>query len=164
MSDGKETRTEDPIVHKSIKLFRYNEKKVVLLARNKTEDPTLGSVAKKRCICTFCNKILGTAFSLHRHLRNVHKFLVLKVPTPFQCHFCNRWYSQKRNLISHLRSRHPSSIGEHLKLRKLHRKINCPECPSPTFQNRKALRKHITSVHGITFESEELSFNCREGM
>ncbi|KAF4519201.1 hypothetical protein B566_EDAN013494 [Ephemera danica] len=144
-----------------IKLARVQKVPPFLLVKHipkPSETEVKGEEKKKvfNCKCSVCEKSYTTVFNLHRHLRRVHKLLVLKLRKgEFICDVCQRCYTSKKNLASHFSMKHKTSE------QKQKAAITCPECHL-VFRQRELLRNHIADTHGVVFESKEFTFSCRD--
>uniref|UniRef100_UPI003AB7C31D uncharacterized protein isoform X2 n=1 Tax=Stichopus japonicus TaxID=307972 RepID=UPI003AB7C31D len=86
--------------------------------------------------CEHCNKFFGTEYSLRVHLKRMHTIGRL-----FKCQFCDKSYTQRANLINHVR-RH---TGE--------KPFQCRFC------NKAFIQKYGLTVHERTHTGEK-PFQC----
>lgn len=74
------------------------------------------------------------------------------------CFICEKHFSKKCNLYRHIREVHGLEP-------EYEKKIKCPDINcNATFQNHTELRSHISSIHGIQCDIEELKFETKNGM
>lgn len=140
---------------------------VLFRVSNKRQKTQATKANKYKCECTVCGKLFAESYSLRRHLKNVHKMLVLKLENDYKCRHCELSYSTKKSLVVHVRQKHSSteSVDPALSLLQrtnTHCGIICPEC-SVVFPLRRRLREHLTASHGVQFQPEKLVFQCRDG-
>jgi len=88
-------------------------------------------------ICPECGEEVGVA-RLKTHMRSKH---TLESQKPYQCHLCNKGFSQK------------VSLEEHIYVHTGERPYNCPYCPERTFNNSSNRIKHLKHAHPQEYQN-----------
>jgi KRAB domain-containing zinc finger protein len=102
--------------------------------------------------CKFCEEIVSTK-NMRRHTRIVHRHALIntdlkaELVKPFKCEKCNRFFSRKDNLKTHIDSIHSGLMKT---------KYSCKIC-SETFSRSYNLKIHIACKHS----SHQASFKCQ---
>lgn len=93
----------------------------------------------KRYLCTFCQKGFNDAFDLKRHTRT-HTGV-----RPFQCFECDRKFTQRCSLESHLNKVHQVELSFRYKERRAKLYV-CEDCGSTT-ENPEEHLDHLQKNH-----------------
>ncbi|XP_073842728.1 uncharacterized protein [Musca autumnalis] len=167
-----------------------NEHKCELCCSSYTEVSSLLKHVRKKhpssiseYICEICKQGFATQTSLDRHTSTRH--LVAQKPTNHKCEICGRCYLESRNLQSHIRKKHPSSIdtvyiceicnqrfttqiGLHRHSFKMHSvaqkptKHKCEIC-GIFYSSSHSLQAHIKQIHPTSIDLKYMCEICNQG-
>jgi hypothetical protein len=97
------------------------------LGYDKDSDITITTYRLMDLKCVFCEQSCDNFSRLVKHMNHTHPI------NCFVCHDCDRKFNKKRDLESHIRTRHK-------------KEYNCKKCPL-SFPNNAALQKHKARDH-----------------
>lgn len=116
--------------------------------------------------CLFCDKFFARPYTLKVHVKRQHadsfKEQYPEVTYNYHCGQCNRKFSHKHHLRSHLKlhlsTENNSTVQTLLQTNNKKQKI-CPMCKTYSTSSIDEIIKHLLNCHEIKVQSEELKFS-----
>lgn len=120
--------------------------------------------------CIECLRVFSAKKNLYAHIRKFHKDtleIIKTEPDPalrVKCSVCSKLFSNTYSLKRHFKSHNENGDHTYSNESQKSSRLLCPQescdekCP-----NYRSLRIHLSDVHSLEIENEELEFNSLEG-
>ncbi|XP_064611571.1 zinc finger protein 423-like [Liolophura sinensis] len=102
--------------------------------------------------CNYCNAPYPNLYSLHEHMRVIHKnqpCLDIKYP----CSFCSMEFNSIELLAEHRHQKHNRMVNSPQQHKQILEAITCIQC-SMVFENPATLQEHLMMVHAKNMKEE----------